>query len=232
VNTNKNKKKLIFRSIPKCAARNFSGILQQTLLSIILFLICASPLAAKIYDIPPELLEEAKAKRIIFKQSPGSAEAKFELAMAYAYTGRVRKGWAMLKEVPEPYAKIVKAKYTALSKKEPKEWKHRFKLAFGYFFLKRKDDAINEFKKVLEIDPQQVWAMGFIALIEGERNNTAECMVWCNKALEIEPNATGVHFLLAEAYRRKGNFFKAFTEACIVGRLVSEEAVVRPDEDD
>jgi tetratricopeptide (TPR) repeat protein len=200
-------------------------------LTIIFAISISLPVFAKVYDISAELLAETKVKRDIYKKNPSSDEAKFELAMSYAYTGRIRKGWGMLKEVPKPYSEIVVKKYSALSEKEPKVWKHKFKLAFGYFFLKRKDVAIAEFKKVLEIDPEQVWAMGFIALIEGERKNTDECIKWCNRALKIEPNAPGIHFLLAEAYRRKGDVFKAFMEACVVGRLVSEEAIVRPDYD-
>lgn len=187
---------------------------------------------AKIYQIPKPLWEETKAKYKLYKATPTSNETRFELAMCYGYTGQIIKGWDMLKTVSPNYAPVVVEKYEALATQNPKEWKYRFKLAFGYYFLDRKDDAIAEFKQVLQIDPKHIWAMGFIALLEGEQNHVNETIYWCDKALKIEPNATAVHFLLAEAYRRKGDFFKALNHAMISGRLLSEEAIKRPSEDD
>ena len=85
--------------------------------------------------------------------------------------------------------------------------------------------------QILLIDPKHIWAMGFIALLEGEAGRNDEAIRWCKQALAIEKNATAIHFLLAEAYRRKGQYFSAMGEIMIVGRLKSEEAIARPDEE-
>ncbi|MFC1753689.1 tetratricopeptide repeat protein [Thermoproteota archaeon] len=206
---------------------------KKVILTFIFLLIFAIPDTAKIYDIPPDLEQEVKEKRKIFISFPESNEARFELAMCYGYTGQIEKGWTMLKEIPVEYAPIVVEKYTALSKKEPKQWKHNFKLAFGYYFIKNVDEAHKEFLKVLDIDPKHIWAMGFLALLDLEEKKLDESLRWCKKALAIEPNATAVHFLLAETYRQKGKYFESFAELMIVGRLKTEEKMAgRYDDED
>ncbi len=185
---------------------------------------------AKIYQIPADLLVESQHNEAILKQNPQDANAIFESSMSDAYTGQIEKGWAQLKTIPtydKNYAPKVIAKYSALIQHQPKEWRNYFKIAFGYYFSDRKDLAIENFKKVLDISPKNIWAMGFIGLIEGERGNTDEGIAWSQKALDIEPNATAIHFLIAEGYRRKGDYIKAFGHMLIVGRLKSEEAIAR-----
>lgn len=193
-------------------------------------LLSTGPIWAKTYQIPPDLWAESQRNEEILKQHPQDPDAIFEAAMSDAYTGQIEKGWAALKTIPnydKNYAPKVIAKYGQLIQKEPKEWKYYFKIAFGYYFANQKEIAIENFKKVLEISPKNVWAMGFIGLVEGERGNTEAGIDWSEKGLKIEPNATAIHFLLAEGYRRKGDYFKALGQMLIVGRLKSEEALAR-----
>lgn len=199
------------------------------LLVIIAVMMTTSPSWATIYHAPPALLKEAKINEDALLASP-NVNTYFELAMSQAYTGQIEKGWENLKKIPnydEHYAAKVIEKYSRLSEKEPKEWKHFFKLAFGYRFTEQKDKALACFYKVLDIDPKNIWAMGFIGLVEGEKGNTDKGIEWSLKALAIEPNATAIHFLLAEGYRRKGDYFKAFSEILTVGRLKSEEKLAK-----
>ena len=195
-------------------------------LGLIVF-IWVKPVIATIYEIPGDLLQEGKSRLAIYNANPESAEATFELAMNYAYTGRIEKGWEILKKVPVPYADTVVKTYGAKVKSGQASWKDHFKLAFGYYFKDHKEDAKDEFRKVLELDPKQIWAMGFIGLIEGEQGHNQVGIDWCKKALAIERNATAIHFLLGEGYRRTGNYFGAMGEFMIVGRLKTEESVHR-----
>ena len=111
------------------------------------------------------------------KKDPKSPDAYFELAMSYAFAGRVRKGWKNLEKVDKldkSYAVKVVKKYSAIVQKEPYKWKNRFKLAFGYYFAKQKQNAINEFDKILKIKPKYLWALGYKALILGEMGQTEQ----------------------------------------------------------
>jgi len=211
----------------KSPKKVLSGIL---LIVATLILTTQSTVAALQY-IPPELIEEQHHLEEHVRKNPKSAEARFELAMNYAYTGWVEIAWAQLKKIPDyddNYSPKVIKKYKALIKKEPKEWKHHFKLAFGYYFAERKEDSLVEFKKVVEINPDQVWAMGFVALLLGEEEKYDESIIWCRRALRKERKATAIHFLLATAYQRKGNFFGFLGESIQVMKLKSAEAKYAP----
>lgn len=199
-------------------------------LMMLMLCILIVPVFARIYHIPEDLMNEVKANQAALQLAPNSADAHFELAMSYGYTGQIEKGWAELKGIPHydpQYAPKVIEKYGALTETSPKEWKNWFKLAFGYYFADQKDKALECFQKVLDIDPKHIWAMGFMGLLEGERGNTDKGIEWSKKALVIEPNATAIHFLLAEGYRRKGDYLKTLAQVLIVGRLKSEEALKR-----
>ena len=179
----------------------------------------------KIYIPPAELLQEVKENKAEFNATQ-NASTVFELAMSYAYTGQIEKGWNMLKQIPDydnNFAPKVLKKYGDLIKKEPNNWKHHFKVAFGHYFEKDKQKAIKSFHDVLKIDPKHIWAMGFIALIEGELKNTDAAINYCKKALKIEKNATAIHFLLAEGYRRKEDYMNTFKHVLIVGKLKTAE---------
>jgi len=208
-------------------------VLKHLVLSLLFSLIFFSSIQAKIYIIPESLKKEVFQAEQIAQKTPTSAEAQFELAMAYGYTGQVEKGWACLKKIPnlDPnYAPKVVEKYSKLIQKEPQEWRHYFKIAFGYFFIDEKEKCIESFNKVLEIDPKNFWVMAYIGLVEGERGNIDKGMEWSKKALAIEPNATAVHFLIAEGYRRKGDYLKTMYHLLKVGRLKTEEALYENNE--
>ncbi len=205
-------------------------MIKVVIMAVALLLGFGHPVFAKIYQIPAELKADVALSEQQYKQNPNSADTIFELSMAYAYTGQIEKGWELLKSIPKydkDYSSKVIKKYEPLTKSQPQEWRNHFKLAFGYYFAGNKDAAVESFKKVLDIDPKHVWAMGFLGLVEGERGNTDKGMEWSKKALAIEPNATAIHFLIAEGYRRKGDYMKAFSHLMMVGRLKSEEALTR-----
>lgn len=171
------------------------------------------------YYVDPEILKEVTVNEQHFSQYPTSNAIRFDLAMSYAYSGQILNGWNMLKELDPDYSQVVIKKYETLFKNNPNEWKYPFKLAFGYFFAKEKLKSIEMFHEVIKIKPDQVWAYGFIGLVYGEMGDADNAIVYCKKGINIEPNATGIHFLLAEAYRKKKKYLKAFNHVLKVGRL-------------
>lgn len=185
------------------------------------------PLQAEIYHIPEPLMQEVRDRKAYLESHPDSQEALFELAMSYAYTGQIRLGWGTLKQVKESYAKQVVLKYQPIIENDKTDWKSAFKLGFGYFFTKKKTKALEAFYIAKERNPENVWILGFIALVKGEMGKVDEAMKVCKKALKMEPNATGIHFLLAEGYRKKGKYMKFMSHMMIVGRLETEEALTR-----
>ena len=192
-----------------------------------LILTVSQPANATIYQIPKDLADECKVFQKAVVASPNNAAAHFNLAMNYAYTGRILEGWSSLKKVNEldpNYAKKVLAEYEPKAKAHPEDWKNPFKLAFGYYFLNRKDDAEAQFKSILKLYPNHVWAMGYIALLEGEKQHYDVTIDWCHKGLAIEPDATALHFLEGEALAKSGHHIAAIGKRLIVLKYLAEES--------
>ncbi len=180
------------------------------------------------YHVPSHLLAEVIKTERAYSEDQNSDKAKFELAMAYGYTGNILEGWKLLKTIDKGYAEVVVKNYYKKQIDDPNNWKHSFKLAFGYYFIGDKTLALEAFNHVLELNPKQVWTMGFIALIEGEEGDTDSALEWCRRALKIEPNATAIHLLAAEGYRRKNDYLSAISHVLTFGRLSAQEGVRLP----
>jgi tetratricopeptide (TPR) repeat protein len=193
------------------------------------FFICLLSVSvfADIYAIPEALVLDVREKKAALEAHPTSNEARFELAMSYAYTGQIRLGWGTLKTLPKSYSQEVVATYEGLTSEHLSEWTYPFKLGFGYFFVKKKQEALDAFYEARKRNPDNVWILAFIALIKGEMGHVDEAIKICKQALKMEPNATGVHFLLGEGYRKKGKYIPFLSEMMIVGRLETEEALMR-----
>ena len=171
------------------------------------------------YYVAPDVLKEINRNEMLYEQYPTDNKVMFDLAMSYAYSGQILKGWTILKNIPPEYSDSVVTNYEAKIKEDPTQWRYPFKCAFGYFFQGKKVLAIDMFHKVLDLDKNQYWAYGFIALVYGEMGDPEKVVFYCKKGLEIEPNATAIHFLLGEAYRKQKKYFKAFKQILKVGRL-------------
>lgn len=189
-----------------------------------IFFTVVTSISAFPYYVEPAILDEIDLNKARYEKQPTNNEVLFDLSMSYAYSGQILKGWTLLKKIPESYAETVVATYTDKMAQNPTEWRYPFKCAFGYFFKGEKQRAIGLFKEVIALEPEQVWAYGFIALIYGEMDDADTTIQWCKKGLEIEPNAIAIHFLLGEAYRRKKKYFKAFKQVLKVGRLEKKVA--------
>lgn len=162
---------------------------------------------------------------------PRNVDLRFELAMEYAASGWIELGWEQLKLVPklhDNYAEVVYEKYNRMITNDPTQWTAHFRLAFAYYFMDKKSDAIRSFERVLELNPTHVWSMGLIGVLYGEKKNYTEVIKWSKKALKINNNATAIHFLLGQAYYETGNYFGVIGQTLSVGRLKSIEAKYRP----
>ena len=183
----------------------------------------------------PQLSEEdiqkqSKLTEQINKE-PNNVDLRFELAMEYASTGWIELGWEQLQMVPKlhkDYKNVVFEKYSKIIEEDPQNWGAHFRLAFAYYFMDKKEESIQTFKRVLKIKPDHIWSMGLIALVYGEDKDYDKCIKWSQKALRINDDATAIHFLLGKAYYETGNYFGVLGETLSLGRLKSIEARYRP----
>jgi tetratricopeptide (TPR) repeat protein len=177
---------------------------------------CVFPVS---HVIPDDLISDIHINKKIYVNNPDSQEAAFNLAMSYAYTGHIRQGWAILKELDKTYAHEVVEHYEPILQIDQSNWKTPFKLAFGYYFIDRKDDAMEMFSLSRERNKNNVWILGFLALVKGDMGQVDDAIYLCHEALKLEPNAAAIHMLLGEGYRKKGQYFKFLKHIMIAGRL-------------
>ena len=200
----------------------------------LLIILLASLVPTVILGFPKLSPEDVKIQTELVQKinlDPRNPALRFELAMEYASTGWIELGWDQLKLVPElqkGYETIVFNHYSNAITTDPNDWKAHFRLAFAYYFMDKKDLAIQSFQQALTIYPNHVWSMGLIALIYGEQKNYDNCIEWSKKALRINDDATAIHFLLGKAYYETGNYFGVLGESLSVGRLKSIESKYRP----
>lgn len=190
---------------------------------------CGVLACADIPKIPKSELSAIQKLVTQHKAEPANDKVAFDLAIKFASLGFIEEGWAVLKKVSPNYAVEVVKTYESLQKSTPNKWEYPFKLGFAYYFLDedKKDftRSLTAFNRVLEIKPDHVWTMGFIALLEGMSGRQKIAIKWCEKALAIEPNAMAIHALLALGYQKEGKLLKAVSHGLIVGRLKSEYAL-------
>jgi tetratricopeptide (TPR) repeat protein len=178
--------------------------------------------SAAAWRITPELQKELEAKQAAVKASPRDPDTRFDLAITMAYTNNLPDGWNNLKKTVEldpDYRQKGLSLYLAKVAASPNDWRLRFRLAFAYYFNDKKRDAIRELDNVLILDPGNVWAYGYIALIYGELGDTDAAMRYTRKGLSYDSNVAALHLLLSEGYNRKGDAWKCFLERMEALRL-------------
>jgi tetratricopeptide (TPR) repeat protein len=178
--------------------------------------------ASNAWRITKELKDEIAVKKAAVRKNPKDPHAHFDLAITFAYSNNIQDGWAELKKVNDLDPKFKNnALYLYIKKvtADPDDWRLRFRLAFAYYFNDQKKDAIRELKNVLLLDPYNVWAYGYIALIYGEMGDIDNGMHYAKKGLKIDSNVAALHLLLSEAYYKKGDGWKGFLERMEALRL-------------
>ena len=183
------------------------------------FLIVNSSLA---WRITPELEKELAEKRAAAAENPRDPDALFDLAIAYSYTNHIIDGMNTLKKIHKidpTFRHKAKDVYIKKVTEEPGDWKLRFRLAFAYYANEDKEDAIRELKNVLLIDPYNVWAYGYLALIYGEMGDIDTAMELTKKGLAIDNRVAALHLLLSEGYYKKGDGWRGFLERMEALRL-------------
>ena len=174
------------------------------------------------WRITPELQKELEQKQAAVRQNPNDPDTRFDLSITMAYTNNLQDGWSNLKKTVEldpGYKKKGLDLYLKKVTESPNDWRLRFRLAFAYYFNDRKQEAIRELKNVLILDPNNVWAYGYIALIYGELNDVDTAMSYTQKGLKLDSNVAALHLLLGEGYNRKGDKWKGFAEVVEAIRL-------------
>jgi tetratricopeptide (TPR) repeat protein len=191
-------------------------------LFIVLILAFGFETSADAWRINKELQKELDIKKAAVSKNENDPAALFDLAITYAYTNHLIEGFGLLKKIHKidpDYKNEALTTYIEKVTKDPANWKLRFRLAFAYYFNSEKDDAIREFENVLKIDPYNVWAYGYMALIYGEKGEINKGIEITKQGLKIDNNVAALHLLLSEGYYKKGDSWNGFLQRMEALRL-------------
>lgn len=153
-----------------------------------------------------------EAARQAVAQHPDSPEAHFELAMAFARTAYLEQGWESLKRIQEldpGFASKVVERYEARVVEAPQDPEARFRLAFGYYFLDKKDQALGQIEQLIALRPQDPWGYNYKGFLLAEQNRIDEAYQQWQRALTLDQDNAVTHYLIGQVHYRQGRFLQA-----------------------
>jgi TolB-like protein/Flp pilus assembly protein TadD len=141
------------------------------------------------------------------ERHPDYAPAHSMLAFALLVSRQV--GWISMTEVNEPAA--IAAHAVELDDRDP--WAH---LALGYvaFTQRRTDDAVDEFQRALDINPNFAAAYGYLGFALACDGRSADAIPHCEEAIRMsphDPQNTLFNVGLAGAHYLAGRYAEAIT---------------------
>lgn len=172
-----------------------------------------------------DLSQEIAEKEEAVNRNPESPDARFDLAITYAYTNKIDAGLNELKKTAylingrKKYSQELIERYYSEVKKNPYNWKIRFRLAFAYYFAGYKKYAIEELKNIAIIDPKNPWPHGYIAIIYAEEENWGYGIKSMKKAIALDSNVAAFHAGLGAAYYKTNDPISGLMEMAEAFRL-------------
>ena len=76
----------------------------------------------------------------------------------------------------------------------------------------KKKEALKEFQSIAQMDPKEIWPLGYMATIYGDLGQVDPAIAILQKALSMDSNVAIFHFLLGQAYSRKGDSWRSTGE--------------------
>lgn len=147
-------------------------------------------------------------------ERPHSADAQFELALAYARTPFPERAWEALERLQalDPrYGRRLVEHYGPVVASRPADLEARFRLAAGCWLLGRRGEARQHLQAIVAASPREAWALVYLGWVLAEaRQNERAVSLW-QQAVAVEPENAVAHWLLGQALQRKGQRGRAAT---------------------
>ena len=172
-----------------------------------------------------EFSREIAQKEAAVAKNPKSADAHFDMAITYAYTNKIQEGLDELKTTASlvndksAYARKLIERYFPMVKRDPSDWRSRFRLAFAYYFGGYQDYAIAEMQNIANLDPRTPWPWGYMAIIYADQNKWNKAIESMKKAISIDSNVAAFHLGLGQGYYKINRPTAGFSETLEALRL-------------
>ncbi len=149
----------------------------------------------------------------IAQTNTSDPRVRFDLAMAYAYTGFLQEGFdelASLNRNDKTYSKKILEETTRELEVATGDWKTNFYHAFALYFNDMKEEAKEYFYKVVELSPERSvkgWSLGYIAYIYGEKKQWRTALGIIDEAIRYEPDGVGLFLAKGYGQQQIGDYF-------------------------
>jgi tetratricopeptide (TPR) repeat protein len=186
--------------------------------SVFLLMFTAATPAWAAYVIAPDIAEEYVRVRTEFSARPDDPATVFEYAVCLSYVGKVEDGRKALRKVRSldpDFATKALPRYQREVETRPQDPRALFRIAFLYYFLNDNERAYTAFETVAKQQPPgqlTTWALAYMAVICSDAKKWGEAESLIRRALEMEPDAYGLHAALAATLRGQGRIFAATGE--------------------
>jgi tetratricopeptide (TPR) repeat protein len=184
------------------------------LISALAFGLAARPAAAEPATGAFAIVGQAELATLVARaaEAPYSADAQFEVAMAWARTPFPERAWAALERMSalDPaFAKRVMERYEAAVAADANDLEARFRLAAGLYFHGRTAAARQQLQQIAWRSPQNAWALTYLGWLQAESNRLDLAIGNWQKALAADPSNVVALWLLGQAHFKKGRSAQA-----------------------
>lgn len=155
------------------------------------------------------LVSQAEIAALVARaaEAPHSADAQFEVAMAFARTPFPERAWEALERVnalDPDYASRVMERYGASVEADPNDLEARFRLAVGFYFRGRREAARQQLQAIVARAPRNPWALTYLGWLQTEQGHLDQAVGLWQRAISVDPNHAMAHWLIGQAHFRKG----------------------------
>ncbi len=154
-------------------------------------------LYARIAKANDQYDEYVKIYEELVEEHPTNLEFLQELAFAYYFTGDYKKSIDAFDDIEE-----IMGISEGISTQK----------ADLYDRLGKTDDAVQEYEKLIEYNPNQPRYYALLAEYSTKIKNNEKAIWAYNKIVELNPDDPYIHISLADFYRKEGNLDKSFEE--------------------
>lgn len=156
-----------------------------------------------------------KYKQVLVRY-PTDPHARYSLAMVYAHEGKLLEGWRELQALGKQlgpqqsqFATDVISESDRILQRSPNDTFIRYRRAFALYFLAQKDAARLEFERIVAIEPNHSWSLGYLGYGHMDKGDLNRAIALWERGVKNDPKNSVLHYVLGLAYTRKGELKKA-----------------------
>ncbi|QTL98295.1 hypothetical protein GM661_10050 [Iocasia frigidifontis] len=202
------------------------ALIKKTIFLLLLFCFMITLPINKIYAVEKVDWNRLKEDSLqLVEKEPDNIMAKFRYSIALANLGMIEEALDTFEEIEDTvsideFNQVVSPYLEGITLQSEDILSLNY-AAFGASINKEYTISIDYFKRIIELEPDNIWIRNYLALVYKEIDNNELAIETCEKALEVKENEHS-RLILAVIYYDTGHYIKAFFQANRAGSLVKK----------